>query len=347
MPQLSEFSLIRTLRRDFGRTGQSVIQGIGDDAAEISLPAAERLLLTTDLLLEGVHFDIATTTFESIGYKTAVANLSDIAAMGGIPRYALMSVAIPRGRTSTDITQLYRGLMRACRPHGVAVVGGDTSASDHGLFICMTLTGSVKPGRALRRRGARVGDLIYVTGTVGDSLAGLRILTSQGHKRAAGRGRARRLERGEQYLVNRHMRPTPRLRVGQLLAAQHMATAAIDVSDGLSGDLAHICEESGVGAEIEAAALPISSACQAFARTRHLKAYELALQGGEDYELLFTVSPANRSKINRLARRANCRITRIGTIRPKRFGLQLRRATGAVTRFRVSGYEHFRTKGVR
>ena len=340
--QLGEFRLIRHLRRRFGQTGRAVLRGIGDDAAVIRPSSGHALLLTTDLLAEGIHFDLRTATFEDIGYKAAVANLSDIAAMGGRPQYMLVAVAIPASRTSSDVDRLYRGMMRACRLHKVELVGGDTSASRHGLFLSITLTGFVQAGRVLTRDGARVGDLLYVTGTLGDSLAGLTLLESARNRRSAAGDRLnQRRRRYQSYLIDRHLRPTPRIKEGQLLAAHRLATAAIDLSDGLSGDLMHICEQSGVGAEIETSALPLSPACRAYAAASRLDPVRLALTDGEDYELLFSISSGSRAKLERLARRTGCHFSRIGTVRPKRAGVRLRRVNGSSKRLAIAGYQHF------
>ncbi|TAJ25387.1 MAG: thiamine-phosphate kinase, partial [Nitrospirae bacterium] len=305
---------------------------IGDDAAVVRLPAGHRLLLTTDLLAEGIHFDLTTATYEDLGYKAAVANLSDIAAMGGTPRHMLVAMALPADRTVSQIRRLYGGLMKACRQHGVALIGGDTSASRGGLFISVTLTGTAPPGQVLMRDGARVGDFIYVTGTLGDSLAGLNLLTAQRRKNPP---------RYERTLMNRHLRPTARIAAGQTLASRGLATAAIDLSDGLSGDLAHLCEQSAVGAEITATALPLSPACRAYAAAHRVDPTRLALAGGEDYELLFTVSPKNRATVDRLAHEAPYRITSIGIIRPKSFGLRLRDEEGSLKKLTISSYQHF------
>ena len=332
-PRLREFQLIEHLRRRFGRTGPSVVLGIGDDAAIIKPPPGRHLLLTTDLLLEDVHFTRATATYEDIGYKAAVANLSDIAAMGGTPHALAVSIAIPSSGTVSAMDKLYRGLMAACRPYGVALIGGDTSASRHGLFVSVTLTGHGAPKRILRRDGAHIGDIVYVTGTLGDSLAGLQIL-----KTRLGKGLRRRDSR---YLIGRHHRPTPRVQAGQFLASRGLATAAIDVSDGLSGDLGHLCEQSEVGAEIDAAALPLSRAGLAYAAATGTDPVRLALCGGEDYELLFTVPASRRAALERLRRHAGCRMTPIGVIRPRRFGITLRTGRGDVLPLRNTSYQHF------
>jgi thiamine-monophosphate kinase len=336
--RLSEFRLIKTLCRRFGQTGPRVLCGIGDDTAVVRPNAGGSLLLTTDLLAEGIHFRRDTATFEDIGYRAAVANLSDIAAMGGTPQYMLVALAIPPNCTGTNIEQLYKGLMKASRPHGVELVGGDTSASAQGLFITITMTGHAARERVLTRSSARVGDLIFVTGTLGDSLAGLQLLLND-------RGAAGVAPRDRIYLVGRHRRPTPRVVEGRILARHGLATAAIDLSDGLSGDLAHVCEQSGVGAEIHTAALPLSSACLAYASAQALDPIDLALQGGEDYELLFTVSPRKQARVERLARRVDCRWSCIGVIRPESFGLRLRRPDGTLRRLQITSYQHFGNQG--
>ncbi len=238
---------------------------------------------------------------------------------------------------AADVTRLYRGLMAACRPYGVSLIGGDTSASRHGLFLSVTLTGYVAPKRILRRDGARIGDIVYVTGTLGDSLAGLQILKTRPRK-----GISRRDIR---YLITRHHRPTPRVQVGEFLVARGLATAAIDVSDGLSGDLVHLCEQSAVGVHIAASALPLSRACRAYAVATKTNPIQLALRGGEDYELLFTVPATRRDALERLRRHAGCRLTPIGVIRSKRFGMTLDIGRGDATPIRNTSYQHFSANG--
>ena len=339
--RLTEFPLIQDLARRFGRTGASVLRGIGDDTAVIRIPPGRLSLVTTDLLAEGIHFDLVTSGLDAVGYKAAVANLSDIAAMGGTPRYLLVSLAVPAGRTSSDVFELYQGMMRACRPHGVELIGGDTSASRQGLFINLTVLGEARPGRLLLRSGARVGDLLYVTGTLGDSLAGLALLTS-----SSGTSRWRHLSPADRrYLIRRHLHPEARLRMGQLLASGRLATAAIDLSDGLSGDLAHLCEESDLGVLVDGAALPLSPALRRYAKAAGLAAQDLALTGGEDYELLFAVPPHRRSQVERLARRAGCPVTRIGRFEAKAFGRKLAGTDGALRPLLVTSYRHFEPTG--
>ena len=341
-PTIHEFDLIRALHRRHGRHNPSVIQGIGDDAAIITSRAGQWTVLTTDLLTEGIHFDLRTATMADIGFRAAASNLSDIAAMGGTPQHLLVALAIPRTGTRRHVHQLYRGMMTACRPHHVGLIGGDTSASSGGWFLSVTLVGMVPPRKALFRSGARIGDLLYVTGTVGDALAGLMLLNeppprAKRHPRTAALSAKHR-----QFLIGRHLHPTARLAEGQWLSAHRFATSAIDISDGLSGDLRHICEESHVGVDLDLGALPLSPACRAYATSRKLDPVALALTGGEDYELLFTLSPRHRAQVERAAKLHRFRITGIGTIRPSRNGIQAIGPDGARRQLPNTSYEHFR-----
>jgi len=334
-PVRSEFGLIRRLQAQAARPDRQVALGIGDDTAILKTSSTEWTLITTDLLAEGVHFDLATSSCADIGYRAAIANLSDIAAMGGTPRFMLVAIAIPSTCSTTQIHQLYRGMMQASAPYRVCLVGGDTSASRQGLFLSITLTGVVRPGRALLRSGAKVGDRLYVTGTLGDSRAGLDLLSSR-RRRALPTAHAR-------FLLARHHRPSARIAEGRWLVTRGLAGAAIDISDGLTGDLRHICEESDVGAEILDGSLPISAACRAYAAAYRLAPQEIALQGGEDYELLFTVPADQQARFDRFAKHTSFDFTCIGTITPKRSGLRLRTERGTTSPLPLTSYEHFRS----
>jgi thiamine-monophosphate kinase len=341
-PTIHEFDLIRALQRRHGHRTASVIQGIGDDAAVITSWAGQWTILTTDILTEGVHFDLRTATMADIGFRTAAANLSDIAAMGGTPQYLLVALAIPSTGTRHQVLQLYQGMMAACRPHQVGLIGGDTSASSGGWFLSVTLIGMVPPRKALLRSGARIGDLLYVTGTIGDSLAGLRLLNEPPPPAKRHHPNTAALSpRHRQFLIGRHLRPTARVAEGQWFSTRRFATSAIDISDGLSGDLRHICEESHVGADLDLGALPISPACRAFAASRELDPVDLALTGGEDYELLFTVSPRQRLRLERTALKRRFSLTCIGKIHPLRFGIQAVTRDGRRHRLANTSYKHF------
>jgi len=341
-PTIHEFDLIRALHRRHGRRSSSVIQGIGDDAAVIMSRAGQWTVLTTDLLTEGVHFDLRTATMVDIGFRAAAANLSDIAAMGGTPQHLLVALAIPRTGTSRHVYQLYQGMMAACSPHHVELIGGDTSASSGGWFLSVTLIGMVPPHEALFRRGARIGDLLYVTGTIGDALAGMRLLNEPPARTKRHPWAATLSSRYRQFLIGRHLRPAARVAEGQWLSSHRFATSAIDISDGLSGDLRHICKESHVGADLDLDALPLSPACRAYAASRKLDPVDLALTGGEDYELLFTVSPRQRLRLERAALKRGFSLTCIGKIHPLRFRIQTMSLHGRRHRLANTSYEHFK-----
>ena len=337
--RIGEFELIRRLRNatQIPRALRSaVLAGIGDDAAVLKTRPGWVLLATTDLLAERVHFDLACTTYRQLGYKAAMANLSDIAAMGGLPRFVLIALALTSQQSPRDVEALYAGVTAACRRAEAAVVGGDTSASRTGLFVSLVVLGEAAPAEVLRRSTARAGDHLYVTGTFGDAQAGLEILLAC---KAGRRGRGTSA-REAAYLTDRHVMPTARLREARQLAEGRLASAAIDLSDGLAGDVRHICEESTVGCLIDVRQLPLSAALIAHARARRRDPLKYALGGGEDYELLFTVRPGNVPRVERLIRRRLLRATPIGRITPAREGLRMIDADGSVRQLAVKGYEH-------
>jgi len=337
---LQEFPLIRGLARRFAHRAPGLIRGIGDDAAVVEPTSQTWWHITTDLLAEGIHFDFTSASPQSIGYRAGMANLSDLAAMGADPRYMVVSLAIPRTLKPSHIVKIYTGLMNACRRDRVALIGGDTSASKTGLFLNITLIGTTPTQQALFRHGAQVGDLIYVTGTLGDSLAGLRIVMPLHSTPRSIKSRIALSSSHQRFLVGRHLQPTARVAEGRWLNQQRLASAAIDVSDGLSGDLRHLCEASRVGAEIELDKLPISTACHAYAKATGCPPFQLALTGGEDYELLFTAAPSSRSTIEQQARTRGYRVTCIGNVRPKRFGIQMS-SGGRRVPLPLTSYEHF------
>lgn len=331
---VGEFGLIQQLKQQWPRSSPQVVQGIGDDAAVLKTAPGRQLLVSTDVFIEGVHFDLAFQTLRDVGFRAATANLSDIAAMGGDPSYLLVSMAIPGHLSVKSVRACYRGLQDACGPDKVELIGGDTSSSLHHIALSLTIMGSIRSNRALARSRAKVGDHIYVTGTLGDSYAGLHVLRTHAKNRP-------RLRRDEQWLTRRHLRPTPRIAVGQLLAHRGIAHAAIDLSDGLSGDLSHICEESRVGAEIWATALPLSSHLHTFAKHNKLDPVELALRGGEDYELLFTAPAKYHQKVFDIAKKTKVPIACIGTIKPKTFGRRLKPTRGRTQQLKKRSHEHF------
>jgi thiamine-monophosphate kinase len=284
---LGEIALIEALSRRFGPPPPGVILGIGDDCAALDLGGADYLLWTVDTLVEGVHFDLSFTTLAQLGWKVLAVNLSDIAAMGGEPRHALLSLGWPPERDPALALELAEGLAQAGREYGVAVIGGDTVASPGRLALTLTLTGAVPASQMLRRSGASEGDLIYVTGELGEAAAGLEVLKK----------RPELDPELKAALTAAHLTPRPRLAAGRLLAAEGLATAAIDTSDGVATDLYHICRAGGVGAVVPEAAAPVSPRVLAAAPYLQADPLKLALMGGEDYQLLFT---AHREMVPRL-----------------------------------------------
>lgn len=276
--EIGEFGIIGRISSRVA-DGAGVRIGIGDDAAALEPTPGRWLLATSDMLLEGVHFDLAYTDPYRLGRKSLAVNLSDVAAMGGEPRHFLLSLAVPPGITVEFIDRFTEGMLSLAGEHGVTLVGGDTCRSRSGLVISVTLHGEQEPGFVVRRSGASAGDRIFVTGTIGDSALGLELL--------------RRGER-QGWAVDRHLDPTPRVRAGILLGRAGTPSAMIDVSDGLAADLGHILELSGVGARLDSSLIPRSPWFLEHARDVVPDPALLALTGGEDYELLFTV-PAGRS----------------------------------------------------
>lgn len=324
LSELGEFGLIERIRR-LTPKGRGVRVGIGDDAAWLEC-GNHSLLITTDLLIEGIHFDLRWMSFYALGYKTLAVNLSDIAAMGGEPAYLTLSLGIPVDLRSRDVEQFYRGVRSLASKSGVALVGGDTSAADR-FFVSAALIGRA-PYRPITRSGAKPGDDLYVTGTLGDSALGLKLL-----KRSKGKKYA------TTFLISRHLFPSARLKAGLTLAKEKIARAMIDVSDGLIQDLGHVCKASGVGAVIWQDALPLSSAYRAAAKKPGPRA---ALAGGEDYELLFCVRPRDRTRLDKVKRRLGVCIARIGECVPAREGIRVINSQGQSVPLPLKGYDHFK-----
>jgi thiamine-monophosphate kinase len=318
------------------------VLGIGDDAAVVAFPPRAQVLLTTDLLTEGVHFRSAYTPGRLLGRKALAANLSDIAAMGGVPHSCVVSLGLPRDTTAEYARALAHGIVERARGSGVAVVGGDTCAAK-ALFVCVALAGIVERGRAVRRDTARAGDLLYVTGRLGASAAGLSLLrrrTRAGGRPRLGRRAGRKAGGAAARAIRAHLDPEPRVLAGRLLGAAGLAAAMIDLSDGLAPDLARLCRASGTGAVVEMGAIPVAPEAEAVLGPA--RARRAAIAGGEDYELLFAARPPRAPLVARLARRLRLPITRIGQMVPRRHGIRVLTPDG---RYRPlaewRGFEHF------
>jgi len=262
-----------------------VILGIGDDAAVVEIKG--KLLVTTDLLVENVHFKRSYTKPEILGKKALAVNLSDIAAMGGIPRFCLVSLALPKTTEVNFVEGFYQGLKSMAKEYGVTLIGGDTTGAGSEIMVAVTVLGEALEEGVLTRSGAKPGDGVYVSGYLGDSAAGLYLLLKEKLGLLP--------EEVEKYLISRHLEPEPRLELGQLLCREKFATSTNDLSDGLVKKLQEIARASGVEITINREKIPLSYALLTFCQQFTLKPLDLALHGGEDYELLFTV-PAEKEE---------------------------------------------------
>ena len=324
LADLGEFGFIDRVGRTVA-PGRLVRQGIGDDCAVLEMPPGHLLLTTTDMLVEEIHFRRRWTDFRLLGRKSAAVNLSDIAAMGGIPRFLYLGLALPAELSLEDLDAFTAGFIAKAAEHGACLVGGDTCRSPGPLVISVTAEGTVPEAELVKRSGAAAGDAIYVSGTLGDSALALRRLLGG--------------ESPEPFLARRHHDPEARVPLGRALAAAGIPSAMIDVSDGLVGDLGHILKASGVGADLELGALPLSAPLrEALAASPEI--FELALTGGEDYELLFTVPPSKEPLLPPVAKAACLPLTRIGTIAGEG-GLTARDAEGKPCRLPRAAFDHF------
>ena len=315
---LHEQKLIARIRRSAGK-GTGLVKGIGDDCAVLRVPPRHEVLVTTDFTLEGVHFRRAWHTPEMVGRRCLTRGLSDIAAMGGRPIAAFLSLAVPKELPQRWVDGFLKGLLQLANEFETSLAGGDTAESKSGILADIVVLGSVPRGKAILRSGAKPGDQVYVSGELGGATAALK-----------------KLFRGEKVRLGdypRHFHPTPQLKIGEWLQGKGMASAMIDLSDGLSTDLAHICEESGVGAEIEAGQIPRAR----IGRRREPVTLDLALHGGEDYELLFT-APARKRVPRRIA---GVPVQRIGRI-THGSGITLLQESGKKRKLKSGGWEHFR-----
>lgn len=317
-------------------TSANLTRGIGDDTAIWREQAGRERLITTDLLIENIHFKLDYTPLACLGHKTLAVSLSDIAAMGGKPEFALLSLGIPPSQISKLHWQaFFDGYFSLAETYGVTLIGGDTSSAPDALVLDSIVVGSCEQGKAIRRSGAQVGDAVYVTGEIGASATGMALLL-----------RGERFDEAaddlHQIAIRAHLLPAPRLAFAQRLHG--LAHALMDVSDGLAQDLAHICEESGVDAVIAFDAVPIAD-CVRLLRPAQEEAFSLAIGGGEDYELLLTANPADEKALLKHAAECQLPLTRIGEIIPRNASqstpqLFLRTSKG-VDLLTVKGYDHF------
>jgi len=336
----SEFDFIASLRQRVTASvlkSESLISGIGDDAAVFRSGAGKETVITADLLVEDIDFRRTTTPPFLLGHKALAVSLSDIAAMGARPLWSLVSIGVPEDVWQTEfVDQFYGGLLELANHYGVQLIGGDTSRTNENIVIDSVVAGECAPGTAVMRSGASSGDQIFVTGSLGAAAAGLRLIERGAHlaEQNLGDEDSQKLD----HVLIRQLRPEPRVGWGIVLGEERLATAMIDLSDGLSSDLNRLCDASGVGALIDSSLLPIDNRVVELCGRRALDPLQLALHGGEDFELLFTVKPTD---VPRLPRRVDgVEIKRIGEIAKVADGVKISEGP-RIWDLKPGGWKHF------
>ncbi|MBP6066440.1 thiamine-phosphate kinase [Bacteroides sp.] len=297
---LGEFGLIKHLTEGIELKNESSKYGVGDDAAVLSYPAEKQVLVATDLMMEGIHFDLTYVPLKHLGYKAAIINFSDIYAMNGTPKQITVSLALSKRFSIEDMDEFYAGLRLACSQYGVDIVGGDTSASLTGLAISITCIGEADKDKVVYRNGAKDTDLICVSGDLGAAYMGLQLLERE-KTVLKGEKEIQPDFTGKEYLLERQLKPEARKDIIEQLVAENIVpTSMIDISDGLSSELMHICTQSGVGCRVYEEHIPIDYQTAVMAEEFNMNLTTCAMNGGEDYELLFTVPIADHEKVSEM-----------------------------------------------
>jgi thiamine-monophosphate kinase len=336
LSQIGEFGLIRRLTSGFVTQNKETIKGIGDDAAVIRSNAGTDTLISTDMLLEGVHFDLTYMPLKHLGYKAAVVNFSDIYAMNGRPKQLFVSLACSNRFPVEALEQIYEGLLLACKAYGVDLAGGDTTSSKAGLILSLSVSGEVASGKAVLRSGAKTGDLLVVSGDLGGAYIGLQVLEREKTVFMEHPEAQPDLE-GNDYILERQLKPEARIDVIEYLSEIGVIpTAMIDISDGLSSEILHICSQSNVGCRLYEEKIPIDPTTYAMAREFELDPTVCALSGGEDYELLFTISQNDYEKI-----KGSPLLTVIGHITDASEGANMIDKSGGLHQLTAQGWNSF------
>ena len=333
---LGEFGLIDRLTKEFPLKNESTKKGVGDDAAILRYGDKD-VLVTTDLLLEGIHFDLRYVPLKHLGYKAAIVNFSDVYAMNGTPRQITVSLGVSSRFTVEHLKQLYSGIRLACELYGVDLVGGDTSASVTGLVISITCLGEGRPEDVVTRTGAKPTDIICVSGDLGAAFMGLQLLERE-NAVAAGQKDFQPDFAGKEYILERQLKPEARRDIVEALRKEGIKpTSMIDVSDGLSSELLHICKDSGVGCRVYEDRIPIDYQTALMAEDFNMNLVTAAMNGGEDYELLFTVPITDNEKIEKMKG-----VTMIGYVTEPQLGAALVTRDGGEIPIKAQGWNAFR-----
>jgi thiamine-monophosphate kinase len=334
--KLGEFGLIKRLTEKIVLKQASSIKGVGDDAAVIEPEKDNLILFSTDMLAEGVHFDLTYTPLRHLGYKAVAVNVSDICAMNGTPTQITVSIGISNQYSVEALEELYRGMTYACEEYGVDLVGGDTTSSNSGMIINIAILGKVKREHLTYRNTANIGDIICVSGDLGAAYSGLLVL-NRGKEIFANDPEAKPDLTGYDYVLKRQLMPSARVDIIEIFKTHNVIpTAMIDISDGLSSEVNHLYEDGRIGAIIDEERLPINENTKKVAEEFKKSAISFALSGGEDYELLFTVSPKDFEKL-----KLSDKITRIGEIVTPAQGVSFRDKTGKLHPLSAKGWDSF------
>jgi len=345
--QLGELAIIEEFYRRFLNHGPKIALNIGDDAAAIETDDENLLLITTDILVEGIHFKRDYCSPQLLARKSLAINLSDIAAMGGKPRHFLITLSLPGDLEIDFLDAFIEGLLEEAKRYNVSLIGGDTSSSKREIIISLTLLGQAKKEEIITRSGAKPGYYLYVSGNIGCSAAGLSLL-NKGYRLEGDKvlRDGRRIDKKEEKLAKQcllaHLAPSPRVKLGRMLATEGLAQAMIDLSDGISRDLNHICRLSKCGAIIKKDSLPIAESTYYWAEKLTLSPYNLALNGGEDYELLFATPPEKEEQLQSLIKEKNLTlVTKIGEILEEKKGIKISQPEGEPIPLVDKGHNHF------
>jgi len=326
LAQAGEYEFIKRIRTMMPKDGGDIVCSVGDDCLVTCQPENDLMLHTTDSFVEGIHFKRYYSTYVQTGQRCMAASVSDIAAMSGIPLYSLVSLAMPPDTLFDEAIELFGGLQDTAKRYGCQITGGETTSTDGPLTITVTVIGSVKRDRMVLRSGARWGDSLYITGNIGDAMAGLMAFE--------------RNEKQYTRLKNKFLAPEALITLSRALTESYDITSMIDVSDGLATDINNICRESSCGADIYEELLPLSDDVRKITDKFGIDTTEFAITSGEDFELLFTSSDKSISKKFKLMNRT---ITMIGTIIDRSHGIKLHRINGDIIDVLPEGYEHFKS----
>jgi thiamine-monophosphate kinase len=330
LSDVGEFGLIKNIRSICPNSGERILLGIGDDAALVQSRPDYSLLLTTDALTEGIHYDLRYVPMDMLGWKSLAVNLSDVAAMGGIPVCCLVTIGLPNIWSVENVQSLYQGIARCAKRYDCPVVGGDTVKIRSGSFINISVLGEVRSGKELRRSGAKSGDLLCVTGELGGARTGLEVLQSKNTQMHS-----------YTNSVTRFLEPKPRLDEAGALIREMEITSMIDISDGLTSEIKHLCEESILGCLVFEESIPVSEETSLWALKKGAPPVQFAMESGEEYELLFTV---DRNILNRMDRGSSSTeiptFSIIGEMKPRDDGIKIRKDS-EIRPLTIGGWDHY------